>query len=75
MRLLHAGFRDVAVGHVPEAGGKTCNALPDRRRLVRQPVPLHRLPPDHRRRPTDDRIAARRIRPQCIGRSAARAAT
>jgi hypothetical protein len=48
MRLLHARLRDVAVGHVPEAGGPGAEPLPDRRCAVRQPVPLHRLPSDHR---------------------------
>jgi aerobic-type carbon monoxide dehydrogenase small subunit (CoxS/CutS family) len=36
----------------------------DRRLPVRQPVPLHRLPSHHRRRPRMTRAAARRLRPR-----------
>ncbi len=64
VRLLHARFRDVA--RRPAADRTRGRRARDRRRLIRQPVPLHRLPPDHRRGPahvptrraTGNRLAA-----------------
>ena len=51
--------------------GSAAEPLPDRRRAVRQPVPLHRLQADHRRRAPHGRTAARRIRPRRAGGPAA----
>ena len=60
VRLLHAGLRDVAVGayerHGRAARGRRASELADD--AVRQPVPLHRLPADPRRRRADVRPAA-----------------
>ena len=58
MRLLHARLRDVAVRPVQERASP--DASRHRRRAVGQPVPLHRLPADHRRGRAHERAAGAR---------------
>jgi aerobic-type carbon monoxide dehydrogenase small subunit (CoxS/CutS family) len=58
------GFAMSLWGMYLKRTGKLPVAPRDRRHPVRQPVPLHRLPSHHRRRPPHGRTAARGLRPR-----------